>query len=345
MKKPLLLTAVVALALLAACGKQGGAGASSSSSGARDENDVDLVVGANYYFESKDNDGNISYKYGSWLQAGDTVLILPGEVKTVKVFDSKGNQVNDMIGPARITSSAANKKDVGKDVFVSRYYIIPHQRAGVVIAADKAPVYDGLKPLNVTKKVLPRLTLLAVAPLVEKDNPLKRRRFVAYNVTQPDGQVFKAGSWSEFYVDDANVSTSKSDVGVAKVILGMPKVDKSQWGIVVSATEQQYPDSILLDDARAMIAQAGQSPSPAPSSRPTENVALKAMVNGDNVPVRTEPNESVGDVIGNLGAGTEIDVTAQTVDSYSIGDQTARWFKIKSGDLEGWVFGASLSIE
>ncbi|MBN2352808.1 MAG: SH3 domain-containing protein [Spirochaetales bacterium] len=342
MKRYLLLCAVVVIAFLTACGNKSGAGsaAASSAAGGGDANAVDLVVGANYYFESKDDDGNIVYKYGNWLQPGDTVRVMPGEVKVVKVLNAKDAQTEDMIGPARIVSSERNEKDVNKDVYVSSYYIVPGQRAGAITAANGATVFNGLDPTNVTGKILPRRTIVAVAPIDNNENPLGRQRFIAYNVPQPDDSLLKAGSWSPFYINPGDVSTSVNDVKMAQEITKMEKKPKEQWGTIAAELERAYGDSIFLADAKAMIGQAGGL-----AARATEVIKGKATVSGDNVAVYTEPDEKAGSIIGNLTDGTKVNVIGQTVDSYAFGDDFARWFKIKSGELEGWVFGSSLSVE
>jgi hypothetical protein len=348
MKKSVLFLIVCLGFVLVACGNQSNTGGTSvpsaSVSANRDANDVDLIVGANYYFELKDDKGNVSYKYGSWLQQGDTVLVLPGEVKTVKVLDANGNGMDDMIGPARLTSSELNKKDVGRDIFVSSYYILPKQRMGVIVAASEAKVFDGLEPSSVTGKALPRRTIIAVAPIDESKNPLKRQRFVAYNIPQADGSVLKAGVWAPLYINPVDVSLGEHDVKMAIQILKLDKKDKAQWGTAVSEAEKLYGDSVFVTDARAMIGQA-QNEIAASAPKASTPVSLSGTINDENVNVRTTPDENNGSVIGRLSSGTSVTISEQTSSEYTVAGATARWYKVKSGSLEGWVFGAFLAVQ
>jgi hypothetical protein len=337
MKKSVLFLVVFSSLLLAACGNQSSGGtAAPSASASANPDAVDLVVGANYYEVVKDDQGNSSYKYGTWLPAGSVVTLLSTDVKTVKVPDSKGNLIDDMISQARLPD--------GKEVFISRYYILPRQRAGVIIAADKAMIYNGLKPANVTTNSLPRLTLVGVPPVDEKDNPLKRQQFTAYRVPQANGNPVSSGVWGPLYIDAADVSTAVNDVEMAKAIAGLASKDKSLWGKIISDTDRLNPNSVFLADARAMIGQA-ENEIAAAAPKATEAVSLAGTVNDDDVNVRTTPDEMKGDVIGRLSSGASVTISAQTSETYTVAGATARWYKIKSGGLEGWVFGSFLVVQ
>jgi hypothetical protein len=347
MKKSLLLLLIGMALSFFACGNQSGQAPNASpgastgpSSAERSLDDVDIVVGANYYEEVKDDKGNVTLKYGGWLRSGSTALLLPGDLQRIKAPDGKGGLLDEQVSPARITSSA-NQNEVGKQVLISRYYILPQQRVGVIRAENAARVYSGTGAADVTTYVLPRYTVIGVAPLEQNAGGLKRQRFTAYRIPQESGDPLSSGVWGPLMVDPADVSMIPDDVAVAKIItVDMPKKDKSLWGDIVKNTETQYPNSIFLTDLRAMIGQAGGL-----AARATKPVQLKAKVKGESASVRTEPDEKVGSIIGNLDAGTELTISAQTIDSYPLGDAEAPWYKVKAGDLVGWVFGGDLDLE
>lgn len=59
------------------------------------------------------------------------------------------------------------------------------------------------------------------------------------------------------------------------------------------------------------------------------------------VRVRIAP-DTRSDEVGNLGLGTLVSLEQQTKDKQKIGDLLNYWYKVKSGELSGWVFGEFL---
>ena len=281
------------------------------------------------YFEKlEDEDGNISYKELGALGQGETVLLLDGEIDYV------------MIGADRLYLAPTHVND--EDVFINVWYLLPKQRLGVVIADTEAEVFDGLDPMNITTDTVPRGTVIGIAPLESKDNPLSRQRFVASYVLQPSEEYHYFGTWAEFYLDSSVISTKQSDLKMAEVLANLHKKDKSLWGKILDDAEKIYADSNFIRDAEEMRDQAITSTYA--SQRETESFTWSGELNDDQVNVRTDPDETLNNVVGQLNYADVVSIIEKTVQQYTIGDYTDYWYKIEKDDIEGWIFGQFIML-
>jgi hypothetical protein len=72
----------------------------------------------------------------------------------------------------------------------------------------------------------------------------------------------------------------------------------------------------------------------------TAGASGKFSVIADKVNVRAAPDEKNGEVVAQVNSSDRVEILEKTLDSYTIKDQAAPWYRIK--DPSGWVFGAFL---
>jgi len=74
------------------------------------------------------------------------------------------------------------------------------------------------------------------------------------------------------------------------------------------------------------------------------NTPTGAMVNDDRVRVRQTPNLN-GKYVGVLKVNDAVKISGSTQEKTTVNGESFRWFKIKLGEIEGWVFGKYLDLE
>lgn len=75
-----------------------------------------------------------------------------------------------------------------------------------------------------------------------------------------------------------------------------------------------------------------------PKSGEQEPIRGKALITGSSVRVRSEPSLEGKEVV-QLALGTEVEITGESEKEMKIDAMSAKWFKIKAGDKEGWTYG------
>ena len=137
------------------------------------------------------------------------------------------------------------------------------------------------------------------------------------------------------FVPTDNLSTSDVDVNAAilyTVAAASKNADVKKNLLNLAITK--YGGSVFAPKIQQAL-----GPAPA-AAKETMPAAGTWVVDFDNVNVRDAPDEVNGKVISKLNKGDVVEVTDTTTKDYTIGANTAPWFKIV--DPAGWVFGASI---
>ncbi|RPJ05148.1 MAG: SH3 domain-containing protein [Spirochaetaceae bacterium] len=333
MKKLLLFIAV--LSLFMACEKEeqqyDTAGFDFSSAGnqviapqaVKQGNAQIASVSARYFEETRNNQGALYYKTLGYVEAGKSVTLLGGEQKDVK---SDGGSWR--IAQARLEDN--------KVVWLSVWYVLQNQEQAVVITDPEAKVYNGLGPSDLTTYVIPRGTIIGVAPPEASGNPFNRRLFVAYQVPQRTGKVESFGTWSKYYVDSRAISTKESDFKMREELDKIKKLSPSLWADALDNVIQIYGDSAFVAEAEAMRQEAASGG----GAKSVESVSFSGIITEDKVNVRAEPDEYNGTIVGQVNKGEAVQIDQQTSQTYSIGGLSGKWYRIQSAAVNGWVFGA-----
>jgi hypothetical protein len=207
-----------------------------------------------------------------------------------------------------------------REGWVRSQYVTPQAGLAVVLA-DKAAVFSGPSGGKTTGKYISNMTVVAVV-LKESTGDFASVR--CFDVSQ------NAFFGDSTYVAMKDLALASEDVGaVVTYWIAAGTRDLAQRrtllkGIVANDSTSEFLPQILV--ALGAI------------SKPTAKASGTYSVNADKVNVRVSPDEKNGQVIGQVNQYDPVDVLEKTVDSYTINNQTAPWYRIK--DPAGWVFGA-----
>jgi uncharacterized protein YgiM (DUF1202 family) len=223
-------------------------------------------------------------------------------------------------------------RETGEEGYILGYYFAPGGSLAVV-TDDNTRIYNSPKNIDVTGTILTRGTMVVWFPETVKDGYTEFKAYDPY---------VKQWYMTKKYIRRATLSTDQDDIQsvilfqTARALLPAPdKPDnnRARREALLEAAIMEYPDSAFSAEIRALV---------------HPNIAVRSsslgilMVNDDKVNIRDRPDPATGNVIGQLNTGTEVTVTEETVNTYTIGDHTAKWYHIVE-PRDGWVFGAFLS--
>jgi hypothetical protein len=271
-------------------------------------------------------------KFKESLALGDKVQV-KGRVQKMKL-DGKDRELIRVQAPS------------GTEGFVRSAYVV-QKAALAVVRADKAIVYAEPREVKITSKSISKQTIVAV--LAEGSTP-EFSRVVCYDASK-----------DSYFTDPVFVAAedlSFADVDInATILFAAAAASKNQdiKSNLLKVIEKKYSSTIFIDEIRAALSfkgdalgASGDASAPtaqpvqaqAASSKPTVPKSGKFTVNDDGVNVRDQPDEVNGRVIGELNAGTVVEVIEATARAYSVGGQTGLWYRLV--DPAGWVFGLFL---
>ena len=253
----------------------------------------------------------------------------------VKYVDSLtlGEKVS-LTGQARKAGPAGSERDFvevrresGKAGWARADYVVASSMLGVV-TADGAVIYSEPKNTGATAKIVPKLSILAIHA------ETAGQAFIRITTYDPAAKVLS----HDVYMKNEGVSTRGEDVQSAILLLLAAASDKpTQKRAFLQSAAKDYPGSMFITQVEDSIA-ALNAP---PPSRETEKFFASMASTADAVNVRDAPDETTGKVVATLANGQAVDVEEKTVESYTVLDKTAPWYRIK--EPAGWVFGAWLS--
>jgi hypothetical protein len=193
-----------------------------------------------------------------------------------------------------------------------------------VVKADQAVIYSEPREVKITSKYVSSMTLVAV---LQDGTTGSFAKIQGYDRAQK--MLFTDAT----YVSLDDLTASDMDIN-AVILYTVAVEDPKVKANLLKLAMTKYGGTMFLSNLQAA---AGVAPV---ASKDTTPVTGTYVVNDDNVNVRSAPDEKNSTVVGKLGTGTRVDVTEKTSQTYTVGDNTAAWFHIKTPD--GWVFGSFL---
>jgi hypothetical protein len=140
----------------------------------------------------------------------------------------------------------------------------------------------------------------------------------------------------ETFIRNEGLSTSAADVQTAVLFqLAAQSKNAKQKEALLRSAVTDHPGSAFMAQVEEALAALTAS-----STKATERFFATLVASNDNVNVRSEPDENTGTVVAKLSAGQQVEVEEKTVESYTVGEQSASWYRIQ--EPAGWVCGAFL---
>jgi hypothetical protein len=207
-------------------------------------------------------------------------------------------------------------------------------RLAVVVDDNGANLYRTPKAVDVSGVILSRKTVAVYYPETEVSGFVKVRALDpvrdAYVRTDND------------YVRRNSLSFKESDIEssiLLQTALTMKNegAEKVRKDALLKSALDGFPDSVFYNEINEIV-NPGSTPQAATVKTEPISHLLTGTINDDNVNVRDFPG-TTGKVVGTLNQYQNVTITEQTTETFVVGGQTERWFKITS-PVEGWVFGA-----
>jgi uncharacterized protein YgiM (DUF1202 family) len=217
------------------------------------------------------------------------------------------------------------RRDTGTEGFVFANQLTVNTVLAVVVD-EKANLYRGFRNVDVTDSILSRKTVLGVFEDTEKDG------FIKIEAYDPEQKTYRRN----LFIKTATISYRDEDIQssiLLQIAEGLnPEKEANRREALLDSAINDYSGSVFADDIRALAM--------ADSVIPVETIDVTLWATDDKVNVRESPNAS-SQAVGQLANNTEVKAVEATVDTVTIGGQTARWFHITQ-PIDGWVFGAWL---
>jgi hypothetical protein len=215
------------------------------------------------------------------------------------------------------------KLDTGKDGYIIDSQIGEGDSLAVV-TSDLATLYKQPKDTAIMSVILPKMNVVVVTN--DSANP----EFLKFAGIHSESYA----RYDQYYVLASDVSTAVDDVNTALLLDAARSMKKKeQRQKLVGTITSKYPASVFTG-----VVQEYQIALD-PASMGTEAVGSAYTSKGAGI-VRDIPSV-FGAEVKRLKAGDAADVAEWTTESFTIGEDTARWFRISS-PVEGWIFGAAL---
>jgi hypothetical protein len=215
------------------------------------------------------------------------------------------------------------KLDTGKDGYVIDSQIGEGDSLAVV-TTDLAILYKQPKDAAMSSIILPKMNVIVVTN--DPANP-EFLKFAGYH-----SETY--ARYDQYYVLASDVSVVPDDVNTALLLDAARSMKKKeQRQKLVGTIASKYPTSVftsVVQEYRIALDPASMGTEPVGSAYTIKSVGI----------VRDIPSV-FGAEVKRLKAGDEADVAEWTTESFTIGEDSARWFKISS-PVEGWIFGAAL---
>jgi hypothetical protein len=275
---------------------------------------IALRVNASFCVGVKNDAGVVtSIKWNDSLVLGERVSVLGDSAK----YTYEGDKAEYEFTPVL--------RDNGKEGFMFSSQLAPAGDLAVAIDG-KAVLYKGPRNVDALSTILPEKTVLVAFPETERDG------FVQFQAYDMERQRY----YRDSFIKTQMLSFREDDVQSAILIhtaaaLGPNETIRRE--ALLGAARNDYPDSIFASEIRQLLGDVGKN---------VQASSLGALwINDHNVNVRDQPDEG-SKVVGQLSLDTEVRISEETSESYTVNGQTARWYHITS-PVEGWVFGAFLS--
>jgi hypothetical protein len=319
LKRPsLAILALAVMVIATACGQKNDAPAAMTGK-APASLAADSAAGFNILHKlslmTEKDDGSLAFKEA--LTLGEKLAVL---AEPVKKMDPYAKAEKDFLKV---------KRESGTEGLARADYIVTKSTLGVIVAEDSM-IYSQPKNESATVDVLPNLCIIAVS------NDFTSQNFVLASAVEP----VKGTLRKNVYLRKESISTSAEDASSAILFFLARKSDNSkQRETLLKSAQTDYPGSVIAP----MITKYLNALTLPDAGKPTETYETSMTVIEDSVNVRSIPDEDFGAVTGTLKKDATVGTLKRTVDTYTIKDDTAPWYKISAP--EGWVFGKYLEEE
>jgi hypothetical protein len=194
-----------------------------------------------------------------------------------------------------------------------------------VVSDEKANLYKSPRNVDVSNDILPIKTVLVYYPDTEKDG------FVEIKAYDAAAQITRNS-----FIKVSSISRREADVQssiLLQTALALSAKETVRKDALLGIAIDEYPASIFATEILKLLKPVGLK----------ETLASSGIfwVNDNNVNIRESPDEVSGGVVGQLSADTEVTISEETVNVYTVGGKTDKWYHIVS-PINGWIFGSFL---
>jgi hypothetical protein len=217
------------------------------------------------------------------------------------------------------------RRESGSEGWVRSDFVVSNAILAV-IATDDPVMYTAAGNTAATTETIPRMTIVAI------HSDTGGMSFIRITCYDAKAKMLLKG----VYLRNEGVSSLTADVQSA-ILLQLAASSKSakQRTAFISSAIKDYPDSLFLPEMNEALSPHAKAAAPA-----TISAEGTMKVVGDAATVFDAPDSAEGKVLATLPKGQAVEVVEMTVESVTLGGQTAPWYRIKAPS--GWVFGAAL---
>jgi len=263
-------------------------------------------------------DGKAVYKEASFL--GEKLEVLSAETQTAQIDGRDYNFVH------------VQRLGASEGWILNYNFAIGGTPA--VVLNDESVLYKTPQNVAATGAVLNRAQFVVLRPETESGN------FVQVCAYDADTKAYYGDEIEHIrfirYLKTSDVSTADADVQTA-ILLHTARVaeNETRKKALLQSALSDYPSSAFSGEIDELL-------NPPLAQKETQEVDLSLYIAEPDINVRDQPDEKNGNVIEVLQTGSSLSISEETVQEYTIGSKTAKWYHISS-PLDGWVFGAFLS--
>jgi hypothetical protein len=256
-----------------------------------------------------------------WQDQASGILKKAGTLRIGDEVALQGRTAKRAQGGSELNLAAVTTSG-GVEGWVLSNCLVPKAALAAVLP-DKAAVFSGPSVGSATGRYISGLTVVA---LIHKDSKDGFARVSCYDIAQ-----------DALFVDSTFVAMKdlvlvQEDVDAAlQYAMAAGSKDLAKRREILKDIFAKYRRSVFLP---RILADLGGIAKPSQAARGTFEVGA------DKVDVRISPDEKNGRVVSQLNAGRQVEVLEETLDAYTIGGESACWYRIKLP--AGWVFGAYL---
>ncbi|MDR0388462.1 MAG: SH3 domain-containing protein [Spirochaetaceae bacterium] len=292
---------------------QAAASSSQPAAGAFLSEGMALRVNSSFCVAVTDDEGELTgVKWSDSLILGERVFILGESAK----YTYAGDKAEYDFTPVR--------RENGREGFMFSSQLAPAGDLAVVVE-ERAVLYREPRNTDALSTILPVKTVIVTYPETGRDG------FVQFQAYDAERQRY----YRESFIKTQPLSFAYADVQ-SVILLHTASVLGSSETIrkeaLLDAAYNDYPGSVFAAEIRELLS----------GGKDVRASLLSSLwINDHDVNVRDMPDENRGKIITQLSLDTEVSISEETIETYTVNGQSARWYHITS-PVEGWVFGAFL---
>jgi hypothetical protein len=225
------------------------------------------------------------------------------------------------------------RRDSGSEGWVRADFVVSNSILAVV-TTDSAVIYTMPNNTAATASTIPRMMIVAIHA--------DTGGMIFISVTGFDAAAKML--LKNVYLRNEGVSSNPDDVQAAILLqLAAGSKNLKQQQAFLTTAIKDHPGSLFMPELNAALGALSAPRTVPPAGRATEPAAGTMVTGDDAVKVYDAPDENTAKLLTTLPKGLKVDIEERTTDSYTIGDRSAPWYRLK--DPPGWVFGSSLTAK